>query len=77
MRASQSTVLRLPYNLLILGLKSRFPLQDLDQLRRLMEPIIMQLERATAGASLAGRDVASLALLVRRTKEYLSMLSAL
>ena len=49
-------------------------MQDLDQLRRLMEPIIMQLERMTAGASLAGRDVASLALLVRRTKEYLSML---
>jgi hypothetical protein len=50
-------------------------LQDLDQLRRLMEPVVMQLERATsAGASLAGRDVASLHLLVRRTKEYLSCL---
>ena len=49
--------------------------QDLDQLRRLLEPIVMQLERTTAaGAGLAGRDVASLALLLRRTKEYLSML---
>ncbi|KAL4441042.1 hypothetical protein ABPG77_010473 [Micractinium sp. CCAP 211/92] len=59
------------------GLQALGSERDLDQLRRLMEPIIMQLERATAGASLAGRDVASLALLVRRTKEYLSMLSAL
>ena len=49
-------------------------LQDLGQLRRLTEPIVSQLERCTAGASLAGRDVASLQLLTRRTKEYLSML---
>lgn len=46
-------------------------MQDLDQLWRLMEPIIMALESA---APRAGRDVASLQLLVRRTKEYLSVL---
>lgn len=36
----------------------------------------MQLERAASGAGLggAGRDAASLQLLVRRTKEYLAML---
>lgn len=53
-----------------------FP-QDLDQLRRLMEPVVMHLEALTAAPSLAGssrRDAASLQLLVRRTKEYLSML---
>ncbi|KAL4457392.1 hypothetical protein ABPG75_012257 [Micractinium tetrahymenae] len=56
------------------GLQALGSERDLDQLRRLMEPIVMQLERATAGASLAGREVVSLALLVRRSKEYLSML---
>ncbi len=54
-----------------------FFFQDLDQLRRLMEPVVMHLEALTAAPSLAGssrRDAASLQLLVRRTKEYLSML---
>ena len=53
------------------------PLQDLDQLRRLLEPIVGQLERAASEGALlgaGGRDASSLALLVRRTKEYLSML---
>jgi hypothetical protein len=46
---------------------------ELDQLRRLMEPIILKLERVMergggAGA-LAGKDISGLELLVRRTKE--------
>ena len=50
-------------------------MQDLDQLRRLMEPVVMQLERAAGSAALsAGREVTSLQLLVRRTKEYLTMI---
>lgn len=51
-------------------------MQDLDQLRRLMEPVVMHLEAITASPSLTAgrRDAASLQLLVRRTKEYLSML---
>lgn len=51
-------------------------LQDLDQLRRLMEPVVAALESVTArlGTGAARRDVDSLQLLVRRTKEYLSLL---
>eukprot|EP00887_Chlorella_sp_A99_P002898 scaffold6.g2898.t1 len=54
--------------------------RDLEQLRRLLEPVVIQLERlgaaSGAGASLLRRaDGSSLALLVRRTKEYLLSLA--
>jgi hypothetical protein len=45
----------------------------LDQLRRLMEPVAAAAERVAARLG-AGRDTSSLQLLVRRVKEYLSLL---
>lgn len=48
--------------------------RDLAQLRRLLEPVILQLEQQSAGIGTLGHDQASLFLLLRRTKEQLSRL---
>ena len=48
--------------------------QDLAQLRRLLEPVILQMERQSDGIGALGHDQASLLLLLRRTKEQLSRL---